>query len=82
MNKAMLHIKSAMLQSALKVHYATFYEPVNKQRDRALDTTNSSLEELKWKMYFKGALCHSVLVISNFGNPQLKLKIQVAKYLL
>ena len=32
----------------LKVQYATFYGPMNKQRDRALDTRNSSLEELTW----------------------------------
>ena len=31
---------------ALKVHYETFYRPVNKQRDRAVDTRNSSLQEL------------------------------------
>ena len=29
----------------LKVHYATFYRPVSKQRDRALDTRNSSLQD-------------------------------------
>ena len=33
----------------LKVHYATFfYGPVKKQRDRALDAGNSSLNELTW----------------------------------
>ena len=32
----------------LKVHYATFCRPVNKQRLRALDTRNSSLEELQF----------------------------------
>ena len=30
----------------LKLHYATFYGPTNTQRDRALDTRDSSLQEL------------------------------------
>ena len=34
-----------LLFNLLKVHYATFYGPENKQRDRVLDTRNS-LQEL------------------------------------
>ena len=36
----------AYCKSILKVHYATFLRAVNKQRDRALDARNSSLQEL------------------------------------
>ena len=39
------HLALKMLDY-LKVHYATFLRAVNKQRDRALDTRNSSLWEL------------------------------------
>ena len=31
---------------ALKVHYATFYGPISKQK--AFDTKNSTLEERMW----------------------------------
>ena len=30
------------IQKMLKVHYATFYGPINKQKDWALDKRNSS----------------------------------------
>ena len=33
---------------SLKVLYATFYGPMNKRKDRALDTRNCSLKELTW----------------------------------
>ena len=34
----------------LKVHYTTFYGPVNKQRDRAHTRRHSSLQELTWHL--------------------------------